>query len=39
VLTAPLGARASHRLPVPLLKKVLAATLYAVTLRSLLAWA
>lgn len=39
VLTAPLGARASHRVPVPLLKKVLAVVLYAVTLRSLLAWA
>jgi uncharacterized membrane protein YfcA len=38
-LPAPLGARASHRLPVPLLKKVLAVVLYAVTLRSLLAWA
>jgi uncharacterized protein len=38
VLTAPLGARASHRVPVPLLKKALAAALYAVTLRSLLAW-
>ena len=39
VLAAPLGARASHRLPVPILKKALAAVLYAVTLRSLLAWA
>ena len=37
VLTAPLGARASHRLPVPILKKALAAVLYAITLRSLLA--
>lgn len=39
VLAAPLGARASHRLPVPILKRALAAVLYAVTLRSLLAWA
>ena len=39
VVSAPLGARASHSLPVPLLKKGLAAVLYAVTLRSLLAWA
>jgi len=38
VLAAPLGARASHRLPVPILKRALAAVLYAVTLRSLLAW-
>jgi uncharacterized membrane protein YfcA len=39
VLAAPLGVRASHRLPVPVLRKALAAVLYAVTLRSLLAWA
>ncbi|HKA42663.1 MAG TPA: sulfite exporter TauE/SafE family protein [Burkholderiales bacterium] len=39
VLTAPLGARASHRLPVPFLKRALAAVLYATTLRLLLAWA
>lgn len=39
VLAAPLGARASHCLPVPTLKKALAAVLYLVTLRSLLAWA
>ena len=39
VVSAPLGARASHSLPVPLLKKGLAAVLYAVMLRSLLAWA
>jgi uncharacterized membrane protein YfcA len=37
VVSAPLGARASHRLPVPVLKKGLAAVLYVVTLRSLLA--
>jgi uncharacterized membrane protein YfcA len=39
VLSAPLGARASHRLPVPVLRKWLAALLYVVTLRSVLAWA
>ena len=39
VLIAPFDARASHRLPVPILKKALAAVHYAVTLRSLLAWA
>jgi uncharacterized membrane protein YfcA len=39
VLTVPLGAHASHRLPVPILKKALAAVLYVITLRSLLAWA
>jgi uncharacterized membrane protein YfcA len=39
VLTAPLGARASHRLPVPILRKALAAVLYVITIRSLLAWA
>lgn len=39
VLTAPLGARASHCLPVPTLKRVLAAVLYAITLRTFLAWA
>ena len=39
VLTAPLGAQASHRLPVPILRRALAAVLYAITLRSLLAWA
>jgi len=38
VASAPLGARASHRLPVAILKKGLAAALYAVTLRSVLAW-
>jgi len=38
VLSAPFGARASHRLPVPILKKALAAVLYAITLRSVLAW-
>lgn len=37
VLSAPFGARASHRLPVPILKKALAAVLYAITLRSVLA--
>ena len=37
VLTAPLGVRASHRLPVPILRRALAVVLYAVTLRSLLA--
>jgi uncharacterized membrane protein YfcA len=39
VLSARLGAHASHRLPVPLLKKMLAVVLYAITLRSLTAWA
>lgn len=39
VLSAPFGARASHRLSVPILKKALAAVLYAITLRSVLAWA
>ena len=39
VIAAPLGARASYRLPVPILKKALAAVLYVVTLRSLLVWA
>jgi uncharacterized membrane protein YfcA len=39
VLAAPAGVRASHRLPVSILRKALAAVLYAVTLRSLLAWA
>jgi uncharacterized membrane protein YfcA len=37
VLTAPLGVRASHRLPVPILRRALAVVLYAVTLRALLA--
>ena len=36
VLTAPLGARASHRLPVPILNRALAAVLYLTTLRFLL---
>lgn len=39
VVAAPWGARASHRLPVPVLKKALGAVLYAVTVRSLIAWA
>lgn len=39
VLAAPGGAQASHRLPVPILRKALAGVLYAVALRSLLAWA
>lgn len=39
VFAAPFGARASHRLPVAVLRKALAATLYIVTLRSLLALA
>lgn len=38
VVSAPLGARASHRLPMPILKKVLAAMLYVATLRALFAW-
>lgn len=37
VFAAQLGARASYRLPVPLLRKALAAALYIVALRSLLA--
>ena len=39
VLAAPAGVRASHRLPVPILRRALAGVLYAVALRSLLAWA
>lgn len=39
LFAAPAGARASHRLPVPVLRKALATALYIVALRSLLAWA
>jgi uncharacterized protein len=39
MLSAPLGARASHSLPVQALKKMLAAVLYLVTLRMVLSWA
>lgn len=36
MLTAPLGARAAHRLPVPTLRKIFAFVLYALALR--MAW-
>jgi uncharacterized protein len=38
VLTAPLGARAAHRLPVPTLRRVFAALLYVLATRMLLAY-
>jgi uncharacterized membrane protein YfcA len=36
MLTAPVGARVSHALPVPALQKLLATVLYAITVRMLL---
>jgi len=38
MLTAPFGARAAHRLPVPTLRRVFAALLYALATRMLLTY-